>query len=82
MALAAKNKLGYVDGTLKRPDATHEDYIKWIQNDNMVKCWLHASITPSITESLIYLDTAKRDELKERYGQTNAPLLYQLKRAL
>ncbi|XP_021770769.1 uncharacterized protein LOC110734937 [Chenopodium quinoa] len=62
MALGSRNKLGYIDGKLKRPKPGHADY---------GKC-------------LIYLETCKElwDEVKERYGQTNAPLLYQLKKEL
>uniref|UniRef100_A0A803MDX4 Reverse transcriptase Ty1/copia-type domain-containing protein n=1 Tax=Chenopodium quinoa TaxID=63459 RepID=A0A803MDX4_CHEQI len=41
-------------------------------------------MTTNLAESLIYLETSKElwDEVKERYGQTNAPLLYQLKKEL
>uniref|UniRef100_A0A803MJF0 Retrovirus-related Pol polyprotein from transposon TNT 1-94-like beta-barrel domain-containing protein n=1 Tax=Chenopodium quinoa TaxID=63459 RepID=A0A803MJF0_CHEQI len=57
MALGSRNKLGYIDGKLKKPNPGHADYGKWYRNDNAVR-------------------------VKERYGQTNALLLYQLKKEL
>ncbi|KAL2922172.1 Retrovirus-related Pol polyprotein from transposon RE1 [Bienertia sinuspersici] len=84
MALGAKNKLGFIDGTLKKPAPDHSNYHKWIRNDNMVRCWLFASVSVEIANIMIYMNTARQfwDEIKERYGQTNAPLLYKLKKDL
>ncbi|XP_056685305.1 uncharacterized protein [Spinacia oleracea] len=84
MALGSRNKLGYIDGKIKKPNQGHADFGKWYRNDNAVRGWILASMTTNLAESLIYLETSKDlwDEVKERYGQTNAPLLYQLKKEL
>lgn len=36
MALIARNKLQFVDGTLPMPSVSSPDYQKWIRNDYMV----------------------------------------------
>ncbi|XP_021836433.1 uncharacterized protein [Spinacia oleracea] len=84
MALGSRNKLGYIDGKIKRPNPSHTDFGKWYMNDNAVRGWILASMTTSLAESLIYMETSKElwDEVKERHGHTNAPLLYQLKKEL
>ena len=35
-ALIARNKLGFLDGTLRKPAINSPDYQKWIRNDHMV----------------------------------------------
>ena len=82
MALGAKNKLGFIDGSIKKPDASSEDYSKWTRNDYMLRCWLFASVTPEIADVLILSESAKGfwDDLVERYGQPSAPQLYSIKK--
>lgn len=50
----------------------------------MVRCWLLASMEVGISETFVYVDSATQlwEELVERFGQVNGPLLYQLKRNL
>lgn len=84
MALGAKNKLGFLDGKISKPDCKSFDYNKWIRNDYMLRCWLSATVTPSIAEQMLLVNSAKEfwDELYEMYGQSNAPELYMLKKEL
>lgn len=84
MSLGAKNKLGFIDGTCKKPDVGTKDYQKWVRNDYMVRCWLFKSMTEKMGDSLILCEFAKKiwDDILERYCQTNAPQLYQLKKDL
>lgn len=81
MALGAKNKLGFIDGSVMKPTIGSEGYEFWKRADYMVRCWLLNSMVGSISESFIYVNSAKQlwDEVLERYGQSNGPLLYQLK---
>lgn len=82
MALGAKNKLGFIDGNITKPSSDSEDLSKWIRNDYMIRCWLFASVTPSIADQMIFSESAKMfwDDLLERYGQSNAPQLYMIKK--
>lgn len=84
MSFGSKNKLGYIDGTVKVPERGTKDYQRWMRNDYMVRCWIFKSMNDKLAESLILSESAKQlwDELLERYGKSNAPQLYQLKREL
>lgn len=84
MALGAKNKLGFIDGTLKKHSTSSSDHNKWVRNDCLIRCWLSASVTPRIAEQMLVVDSAKEfwDELTERYRQSNAAQLYMLKKEL
>lgn len=84
LALGAKNKLGFTDGTLVRPPHDLVDLQKWIRNDYMVTGWLLNSIEKSIAESFIFTPSARdlQLEIKERYGHSNAPQLYDFHKTL
>lgn len=84
LALRAKNKIGFIDGTLTKPAADSEDLKKWERSNYMVSSWLLNSIVPDIRSSVLYCDTAKEiwNDLHERYSQSNAPNIYQLKHSI
>lgn len=84
LALGAKNKLSFIDGSLSRPAATSDDCQKWIRNDYLVTSWILHSMESTYSESFIFTNSAKQlwEEIHERYGQSNAPLLYDLHRSL
>lgn len=84
LALGAKNKLCFIDGTLPRPSTDSSDLQKWIRNDYMVMSWLTFSMEQVISDSFIF-STSARDlwlEVSERFGKSNAPLLYELHTSL
>lgn len=82
MALGSKNKLGFIDGSCPKPEDTSKDFNKWVRNDYMIRCWIFKSMTVGMAQSLMLMESSKQlwDELMERYGESNAPQLYQLKR--
>ncbi|XP_017256401.1 uncharacterized protein LOC108225961 [Daucus carota subsp. sativus] len=84
MALGAKNKLGFTNGSLVRPSDDSEDLEKWIRNDYMVCSLLINSIDKSIAESFMFVSSAQElwSEIAERYGHSTAPQLYDLHKNL
>ncbi|KAG8645402.1 hypothetical protein MANES_10G062350v8 [Manihot esculenta] len=64
IALRAKKKLGFVNGTIKAPEPDSDDYEKWATADSMVVSYAKALW----------------DELKQRYGESNGPMIYQIER--
>ncbi|XP_052489312.1 retrovirus-related Pol polyprotein from transposon RE1 isoform X2 [Gossypium raimondii] len=71
MAFLFKNKLQFVDGTITVPPRTDPLYSAWERCNTMVLSWLHHSISPSIMNSVLWLDFAYdiwRD-LRERFSQ-------------
>lgn len=84
MALVAKNKLCFIDETCKRPAVDYADLQKWNRNDYMVQCWLINSMEKSIAEGFILQQYVHQlyDKILERYGQSNAPRLFELHKTL
>ncbi|XP_074288054.1 uncharacterized protein LOC141613213 [Silene latifolia] len=84
MALASKNKDGFIDGSLTRPPKTDRKYHQWVRCDLMVMKWILNSLAKPIRDNLKYVKSAKElwVELQERYGQANAVEIYQLKKDL
>ena len=81
--LSAKDKLGFVDGSIVEPDDI-DNFNKWKRADDLVQSWIHHCVMPEIKFSILYLSTA-RDvwlDLKERFSQTSAPKLFQLKQSI
>ena len=83
MALRAKNKFGFVDGTLTCPKKA-DDISKWRRCNDMVASWILNSVSTEIRPSILYAETAAQiwTDLKERLSQSNAPKIYQLKQSI
>ncbi|XP_076943486.1 uncharacterized protein LOC143613743 [Bidens hawaiensis] len=82
--LFAKNKVSFVDGTLKKPENDSADHMHWRRADAMVKGWLTTAMEKEIRNSVKYAGTAYEiwSDLLERFGKDNAPRAYELKLAL
>uniref|UniRef100_A0A2N9I0J6 CCHC-type domain-containing protein n=1 Tax=Fagus sylvatica TaxID=28930 RepID=A0A2N9I0J6_FAGSY len=85
MALSAKNKLGFINGTITKPAASAKvELEQWIRCNDMIKSWLLNSISPDIYSSVIYCDLASEiwTDLKERFSQVNGPRLFELEQSI
>jgi hypothetical protein len=86
MALSAKNKLGFIDGTIPKPDSdmNPDDFALWQRCNDMVLSWILNSIDAELANSVIYTDSASEvwADLIEHFSQSNAPRLYQIRRAI
>ena len=84
-ALNAKNKLGFITGSLKRPETTNdEDFGEshaWDMANSMLCSWILHVIDPKLIMTIAYCDTAKAmwDGLRKRYDMANTPKIHQLK---
>ncbi|KAF8406917.1 hypothetical protein HHK36_006038 [Tetracentron sinense] len=58
IALRAKNKLGLVDGTLKKPTDPKE-LSQWERCNDLVGSWILNSVSTEIRSSISYADTAR-----------------------
>lgn len=78
IALSGKNKVGFVDGTIKKPVGNL--LTTWKCNNDIVTSWIINSVSKEIAASIVYTGSAKEiwDELKERFQQSNAPWIFQL----
>ncbi|KAM0006274.1 putative retrotransposon Copia-like protein [Helianthus debilis subsp. tardiflorus] len=82
--LFAKNKIGFVDGTLKKPEKTSKEYMAWMRCDAMIKGWLTTAMEKEIRTSVKYANTSAEiwKDLNERFGKESAPRAYELKQSL
>ena len=74
LALGARNKLGFTDGSLARQSDESEDLQKWVRNDYMVTSWLLNSIDKSIIKSFIFTPST-RDLCLKLLKCTVSPML-------
>ena len=85
MALDAKSKLGFVDGSIIASMAiTPLEKIAWSKNNSMISSWILNSISPHIFGSVIYRNTAMEvwNSLKNRFLQANGPWISQLQKQI
>ncbi|KAH0686391.1 hypothetical protein KY290_017977 [Solanum tuberosum] len=82
IALTAKNKSGFIDGSTKEPEAGTDLHRAWSRSNNMVISWLLNYLSLEISESVIYYSTDIWAELEDRFGQSSGPRLFQLQKEL
>ncbi|KAL5574169.1 hypothetical protein UlMin_023766 [Ulmus minor] len=84
MALTAKNKIGFVDGTIPKPTPNDLLFSIWCRCNSMVSSWIINAISGDIADSLLYIDSAFEvwRDLHDRFNQGNGPRVFQIKKQL
>ncbi|XP_074327310.1 uncharacterized protein LOC141665234 [Apium graveolens] len=84
LVLSAKNKIGFVDGTIEIPDKTSPEYKFWARCNDLVISWLIFNIDVTIAKSVMFLQTAREiwSDLEERYGYASMTEVYSLEQKL
>ena len=85
MALDAKSKLGFVDGSINASTVvTPLEKQAWLRCNSMISSWVLNSVSPNITTSVTYKDTtfAVWNALKNRILQANRPRISQLQKQI
>ncbi|CAA7044670.1 unnamed protein product [Microthlaspi erraticum] len=80
IALEAKNKIAFVDGSLSRPIETHRHYRIWCRCNSMVKSWLLNSVSKQIYKSILRFNDAS--EIWKDLFTRSSYLLHQIEDAL
>ncbi|XP_057972774.1 uncharacterized protein LOC131160917 [Malania oleifera] len=84
MALSAKNKLGFIDGTVEALLLTDANYATWKRGNDTVKLWILNSLSDDVYSSMMFIKSA-RDiwiELKDQFSLTNGPRIFQLQQSI
>jgi len=75
LALNSKNKLGFVNGTIKAPseEINHEEYAACSRCNDMVHSWIINTLSLEISDNVIYYSTANEvwEDLHERFSQSS-----------
>ena len=82
--LDAKNKIGFVDGSLVRPAESDPLFKIWSRCNIMVKSWLLNTVNQEIYDSILYYDDAVEmwNELYSGFRVSNLPRKYWLEQAI
>lgn len=80
-ALRAKNKLGFIDGTVTRPKSGANELKLWGIVNSMLVAWILNTIEPKLRTSVSCYDTAFLlwESIRERFSVGNEPHIYELK---
>jgi hypothetical protein len=83
-AVIMKNKLRFLDGSCPMPDDFDPTYEPWIRCNNLVLSWLMNSVTPAISQSLAYTDSAAQawGDLKARFSRADRVRVSSLQREI
>ncbi|CAL2267225.1 unnamed protein product [Prunus armeniaca] len=81
MALTVKNKIDFVDGSIKEPSGDKPDELQqWKHCNNLVKTWLLGSMSKEIVGSVIHCKDASQMwlDLQERFSHVNTVQLFHI----
>jgi hypothetical protein len=84
MALVAKNKFGFIVGSIVKPSAIDPSLPGWVRCNNMLLSWLLNSVFKEIATSIIFYDNIGDmwKDLHDRFSQSNGPRILQLQKAV
>ncbi|XP_074328450.1 uncharacterized protein LOC141666359 [Apium graveolens] len=84
ISLSAKNKIGFVDGTITKPVFNDSNQKAWERCNSMLISWLLGVLSQNIARSVLYFQSAREIwlNLEERYGQASGASLFELQQAL
>jgi hypothetical protein len=81
MVLTVKNKIGFIDGSMKKPDEKKPDeHQQWNWCNSLVKTWLLGSMSKDIATSIINCKDARQIwlDLQERFSHVNVIQLFNI----
>ncbi|KAB5514812.1 hypothetical protein DKX38_028718 [Salix brachista] len=84
ISLSAKNKLGFINGTIPTPVETDPKFMLWQRCNDMVLSWILNSLNQEIASSVLYVETPSEIwlDLQERFTQGNFSHHYQVQRSI
>ncbi|KAL3538662.1 hypothetical protein ACH5RR_002028 [Cinchona calisaya] len=85
-ALTAKNKLGFIDGSLQAPSQEEKptEFALWNQCNSLILSWLTHSVETDMAEGVIHAKTAYQvwSDFKDQFSQKNAPAIFQIQKSI
>ena len=70
-ALTAKNKIGFIDGSIQPPHETKQpaEYKLWNQYNSMILSWLTHSVEPELAKGVVHAKSAQQvwDDFKDQF---------------
>nr|KJB24544.1 hypothetical protein B456_004G150100 [Gossypium raimondii] len=85
-ALTAKNKIGFIDGSIEAPsqDKNPTEFTLWNQCNSMILSWLTHSVELNLAEVIVHAKTAHQVwiDLRDQFSQKNAPTIFQVQKSI
>ncbi|CAA7021059.1 unnamed protein product [Microthlaspi erraticum] len=80
IALDAKNKIAFIDGSIPRPSESNHNFRIWSRCNSMVKSWILNSVSKQIYKSNLRFNDVSEiwTDLETRFHITNLPRSYNL----
>ncbi|KAI4381652.1 hypothetical protein MLD38_007709 [Melastoma candidum] len=80
-ALRAKNKVGFINGDIKKPEKTNPLFDRWDQCNSMLVAWIFNHLERDVQRTVACAGDAKDlwDLLRERFSQGNITEIHQIK---
>ncbi|KAL2248611.1 UNVERIFIED_CONTAM: Retrovirus-related Pol polyprotein from transposon RE1 [Sesamum indicum] len=84
LGLRSRMKLKFISEDTKKPEENTKEWEQWDRTDSTVTSWILNSISRDIVESFMYTNSSRElwVELENRFGQSNGPLEFRLKKKL
>ncbi|KAG7585027.1 GAG-pre-integrase domain [Arabidopsis thaliana x Arabidopsis arenosa] len=84
LALKARKKFGFADGSIPQPEETSPDFEDWIANNALVVSWIKLTIDESLSSSLSHTDDSHElwTHIQKRFGVKNGQRVQRLKTEL
>lgn len=84
LSLSAKNKLGFLDGSIAKPIGDSHDLKAWERCNDLVCSWILNSLDENISKSVLFFKTAQEiwSDLDDRFGYASMTQVYALEQQL
>ncbi|XP_074271100.1 uncharacterized protein LOC141595025 [Silene latifolia] len=84
LALLAKGKLGYIDGSVSKPSSTSDKFEQWQATNALVTMWIFNTLEKSLQRQIALRPEAKLvwEDIRNRFCQINKARIYQLQSEL
>lgn len=84
MALKARKKFGFVDGSIQQPVETSDDFEDWIANNALVVSWMKLTIDNNLSTSMSHIDDSHElwTHIQKCFGVKNGQRVQRLKTEL
>ena len=84
LALKARKKFGFADGSIPQPVETDPDFEDWTANNALVVSWMKLTIDETVSTSMSHLDDSHElwTHIQKRFGVKNGQHVQRLKTEL
>ncbi|XP_075083647.1 uncharacterized protein LOC142167382 [Nicotiana tabacum] len=84
IALRAKRKLGFINGTCTKAQFTADLCEEWVRVNAIVLTWIMSTVSPELVNGIVYANNAHEvwTDLQDRFDKINGSRIYNLHREI